>query len=68
MDSEKDQFGELRATQSPHDPGKLEACPECGSASIMGKDHWDRVVRMHRVDRGNGYYGYDVAKHDDVKP
>jgi hypothetical protein len=31
----------------------------------MGKDHWDRTVRMHRVDRGNGYYGYDVAKHDE---
>ena len=64
MEPNEDQFAELRKSQSPHDPGKLEACPDCGQASIMGKNIWDKQVRMHRVDRGNGMYGYDEAKHD----
>jgi hypothetical protein len=64
MEAKDDQFAELRAKQSQHDPSNLEACPDCGAASIMGKDIWDKQVRMHRVERDNGYYGYDVAKHD----
>lgn len=67
MKPSDDQFADLRSKQSPHDPSNLEACPDCGAASIMAKDatsRSDALVRMHRVDRGNGYYGYDVAKHD----
>jgi len=64
MEPNKDQFGELRSKQSQHDPSHLESCPDCGAASTMGKDYSGKDVRMHRVERGNGYYGYDVAKHD----
>lgn len=63
MEPNEDQFAELRKQQSPHDPGKLEACPDCGAASIMGKDIWGKDVRMHHTKRDNGYYGYDVADH-----
>lgn len=63
MEPNEDQFAELRAKQSQHDPSNLEACPDCGAASIMGKDIWGKEVRMHRAERANGYYGYDVADH-----
>jgi hypothetical protein len=63
MEPNKDQFAELRKLQSEHDPANLEACPDCGAASTMGKDIWGKDVRMHRADRGNGMYGYDVVDH-----
>ncbi|CAB4128672.1 hypothetical protein UFOVP225_55 [uncultured Caudovirales phage] len=63
MEPNEDQFAELRAKQSPHDPSNLEACPDCGAASTMGKDIWGKQVRMHRADRGNGMYGYDIVDH-----
>ena len=67
LESNDDQFAEYRKKQSDHDASVLEACPDCGAPSIMGKDHRGNDVRMHRVDRGNGYYGYDVANHDKDK-
>ncbi len=63
MKPNDDQFADIRGKQSPHDPWQIEACPDCGKASVMGKNIWGKPERFHHTDRGNGMYGYDVVDH-----
>jgi hypothetical protein len=36
-------------------------CPTCDSPGRMAPDEKGRTQFFHRVDRGNGYFGFDAA-------
>ena len=36
------------------------ACADCGELVIFSRNIWDKQVWLHKVDRGNGYFGFDA--------
>ena len=36
-------------------------CVVCGELALFSKDVFDRKVWLHKVDRGNGYFGFDTT-------